>query len=366
MRVGLERAGWDVLWANDMDPAKFEMYKEHFGDAGDSEESFVLKDVHQLDAKKFPKVALATSSFPCTDLSLAGSRHGLSGRSSSAYWGFIDLLKGLPKSRLPNLILLENVTGFLSSNKGADLRDACYALNELGYAVDAFIIDAVHFVPQSRQRLFVVGSRKKATGVPALFQCQCRPDKLVSFMYEHPEIQWRLSSLPPLPARQANLHDVIDSECDDWWDEERAQYLLSQMSPKHREIADGMIGGSSVTYGTIFRRVRNKICRAELRVDGVAGCLRTPKGGSARQILFAAGNGSYQVRLLSAIECARLMGVGSYKMKSDLTVNKALFGFGDAVCVPVVEWIGHHVLNPLKNGVHKNGKSTKELTRQTA
>jgi DNA (cytosine-5)-methyltransferase 1 len=85
---------------------------------------------------------------------------------------------------------------------------------------------------------------------------------------------------------------------------------------------------------------------AELRTDGIAGCLRTPRGGSGRQILFKAGKGHYKVRLLTARECARLQGVpDDYVI--DVTLNKALFGFGDAVCVPAVEWIAKHYLTPL-------------------
>ena len=84
---------------------------------------------------------------------------------------------------------------------------------------------------------------------------------------------------------------------------------------------------------------------AELRTDGIAGCLRTPRGGSGRQILFAAGNGRFSVRLLTPRECARLMGVDDFTIKASL--NQALFGFGDAVCVPVVEWIAKNYLNPV-------------------
>ena len=110
-----------------------------------------------------------------------------------------------------------------------------------------------------------------------------------------------------------------------------------------------MIDGDSWSYGTVFRRVRTrngeKRSMAELRTDGVAGCLRTPRGGSGRQILFKAGHGTYHARLLTPRECARLMGAGDYKITVPL--NQALFGFGDAVCVPVIEWIAQHYLNPM-------------------
>jgi len=99
-----------------------------------------------------------------------------------------------------------------------------------------------------------------------------------------------------------------------------------------------MIAGRNYSFATAFRRVRHGRSMAELRTDGIAGCLRTPRGGSGRQILFKAGHGRYQVRLLTARECARLQGVpDDYVI--DVPLNQALFGFGDAVCVPAVEWI---------------------------
>jgi len=120
---------------------------------------------------------------------------------------------------------------------------------------------------------------------------------------------------------------------------------MGQLSPKHGLLAKIMIGGRKVTYATAFRRVRNGKSMAELRTDGIAGCLRTPRGGSGRQILLAAGKGRFAVRLLTPRECARLMGADDFVLK--VSLNQALFGFGDAVCVPVIEWIARNYLNPL-------------------
>jgi len=140
MRMGLEQAGWSVVWANDIDEDKMKMYCGHFTDA---RAHFHLGDVHALSPDDIPSVTLATASFPCNDLSLAGARRGLAGQHSGAFWGFVDVLKKM-RSRRPPLVMLENVAGFLTSHDGNDFRDACLALNELGYAVDAFIIDAAY------------------------------------------------------------------------------------------------------------------------------------------------------------------------------------------------------------------------------
>src|SRR5579862_2948360 len=340
MRLGLERQGWTVVFANDIDRQKYEMYKAHFPDA---DSHFFLQDIHKIPVDKVPTSTLATASFPCNDLSLAGAREGLSGKESSAFWGFIRVLEGMG-ARRPPMVLLENVTGFLTSRRGADFAEALTALNALGYVVDAFVLDAASFVPQSRQRLFVIAIQEdgwSATrGVPALIESSVRPKLLADFMFSHPQIAWSIRHLPEPPTRTAKLIDILEDlpgNAPEWWSRERAKYLLNQMSPRHRAIAERMIAGRKWSYGTVFRRVRNGKSMAELRTDDIAGCLRTPRGGSGRQILLKAGRGKYSVRLLTPRECAHLMGAGRFAISG--TVNQALFGFGDAVCVPVVRWI---------------------------
>ena len=321
--------------------------KDHFGDTGE----FVVRDIHKLESSEVPTVALATASFPCNDLSLAGARHGLAGAQSSAFWGFIDILKSIKRERRqPPIILLENVPGFLSSNDGRDFEDALLALNDLGYAVDTFIIDAARFVPQSRQRLFVIGLKTRQVAAlnetPGFYQSEARPPALASFILLHPDINWRIRDLPPFPTCTKRLHDILENLSPNsvmWWSRERCEYLLEQMSPKHRAQADAMMRADRIGYGTVFRRVRNGKSMAELRTDGIAGCLRTPRGGSGRQILFAAGKGRFSARLLTPRECARLMGADDFVLKVPL--NQALFGFGDAVCVPVIEWLTNNYLN---------------------
>lgn len=350
MRLGLERRGWRVTFANDIDPQKLAIYQGHFGE----DHPFTLGDIHNLRPEDVPTVSLATASFPCTDLSLAGARQGLEGRQSSSLWGFTGLLDGMG-ARRPPFVLLENVPGFLTSHGGQDFRQAMLRLNALGYAVDAFIIDAARFVPQSRQRLFVVGVlNAPPTGLPR--ESDARPRALAEFMQRNDDIRWHLRALPPLPPLgRHRLEEILDDLPEDapyWWGEARAKYLLNQMSAKHREIAERMMAGDRWSYGTVFRRMRHGASMAELRTDGIAGCLRTPKGGSGRQILFKAGHGRFAARLITPREAARLMGADDYQITGGL--NEALFGFGDAVCVSVVEWIAANYLDPAMDGFIEN------------
>jgi DNA (cytosine-5)-methyltransferase 1 len=355
MRMGLEQAGWQVIWANDIDEDKKRMYQGHYSS---DDAHFQLGDVHDLAGDDIPTVALATASFPCNDLSLAGARRGLAGEHSGAFWGFVKTIRAMGNRR-PPLVMLENVAGFLSSNDGQDFTDACLALNDLGYAVDAFIIDAALFVPQSRQRLFLIGRRdmgkiNRVCETPGFYESQCRPAALADFiLLWSTGVHWNIRPLPDIQKTSVGLTGILEdlpANSVYWWSRERADYLLSQMSDRHRAIAENMIAGKAMSYGTVFRRVRHGRSMAELRTDGVAGCLRTPRGGSGRQILFAAGRGRFAVRLLTPRECARLMGAGDFKITVPL--NQALFGFGDAVCVPVIRWIAEHYLTPVWKELH--------------
>jgi DNA (cytosine-5)-methyltransferase 1 len=350
VRAGLEPQGWTISFANDIDPRKYAMYKGHFGER---ESHFILGDIHDLQDSDLPTVTLATASFPCKDLSLAGSREGLNGEHSAAFWGFIQALDRMGE-RKPPVVMLENVTGFLNSNKGKDLEQALLALNQRGYRIDAFILNAVDFVPQSRERLFIMGLSESVFPVKDMngaiwgLQSHIRPKALTDFILRHPDIQWNIRSVPFAPHRHQSLEDIIEDLPKDspvWWSAERAEYLLNQMSRRHRIIAEQMIDGEQWSYGTIFRRMRKGKSTAELRTDGIAGCLRTPAGGSAKQIVFKAGRGQYFARLLTPEECARLMGIGEYKIT--VSFDDALLGFGDAVCVHVINWIAEHYLHAI-------------------
>lgn len=352
MRLGLEQEGWAVAFANDIARDKYEMYSARFGKA---DSHFVLDDIHNLSPNQIRTVTMATASFPCNDLSLAGMRKGLGGKQSSAYWGFVRILDEMGRRR-PPVVLLENVAGFLTSHGGRDFQAALLALNRLGYAVDAMIVDASRFVPQSRVRLFVVGALRDGHAnwelreTLGFYESDVRPKALADFIFSHPEIVWDIRQLPPLPRTSPSLSDILEDLPEDstfWWSDERRDYLVNQMSEKHAEQLRQMMGTQSWSYGTVFRRIRKGRSMAELRTDGVAGCLRTPRGGSGRQILVQAGYGKVRVRLLSPRECARLMGADDFVI--DVPLNQALFGFGDAVCVPVVAWIARNYLNPLVN-----------------
>lgn len=352
--AGLIKQSWQIKYAVDRSEAKQRMYENHFGTG-----HYHRDDIKYVVGHDLPPVTLAHASFPCTDTSVAGSRGGIDAGESSAFWHFIRVLREMEKPNGPGkppLVLVENVEGFLTSGDGRDLESALKSLNQLGYATDILLIDAAHFVPQSRVRLFIIGlldcaNNKSEQIVDHLARSSTvRRDKIQNFINAHPNISWFVFDLPDLPERALSLDEIVDPDAE-WWPTEKRDYLFSQMFDRHKEEVRRLSKNDYWSHRTVFRRMRTregtKKSTAELRLDGIAGCLRTPKGGSARQIILRAGKGRFDARLLNAKENARLMGADDFEIAADLSLNDALFGFGDAVCVPVIEWIAKHYLEPL-------------------
>jgi DNA (cytosine-5)-methyltransferase 1 len=127
------------------------------------------------------------------------------------------------------------------------------------------------------------------------------------------------------------------------------------MSALHMRQVDEIVASGRRWVGTVFRRIRQKTMRAEVRFDGLAGCLRTPKGGSAKQIVIAIDRGKLRMRWMSPREYARLQGTPDYPLVGG-TIQQ-LWGFADAVCVPAIRWIDRHILTPLYESASRAGRN---------
>jgi DNA (cytosine-5)-methyltransferase 1 len=349
VRLGLEQVGWSVVFANDWAHSKFEMYSAHFKDAS---KHYKVEDIFSICPTDIPNTLLATASFPCIDLSLAGDLEGIDGRHSSAFWGFTKILGG--QVNKPKLVMLENVSGWLTSNSGQDFRISIQELNRLGYACDVFAIDAAHFVPQSRPRIFVVGIQKSNVHqdicVFSKRSSSLKTKALEKAVIANLDLRWHFLEVPSLPDKiKANLNLVIEKISDNderWWSEDEVERHLKMMSPLNLTYLKQLQDLSKYSYCSMYRRIRGGEQKAELRKDSLAGCLRTARGGSSRQMLVRVGQGTVKMRLMTPREYARLQGV-SDDYPLPLQINQALTGFGDAVCVPVIVWIAENILNPL-------------------
>jgi DNA (cytosine-5)-methyltransferase 1 len=356
-RAGLG-GGWTCLFANDFDAKKGLTYQAYFGTGGELK----VGDVRRMTTSDLPGVAdLVWGSFPCQDLSLAGGGAGLGGERSGTFYPFWEVVKGLvAEGRAPKLIALENVLGTLTSHGGRDFEKICKTFAEAGYRYGALVVNASLFVPQSRPRLFMIGVRDDVEIDPTLLSPGPVPpfhtsglqrafERVSRSALEH-MIWW---NVPSPPQRNMTFADLIEDNPTSvsWHSDAERDQILAKMSPVNKAKVEAAKRAGRRMVGGVYKRTRvdekgGKVQRAEVRFDDVAGCLRTPAGGSSRQVIMVVDGKKVRTRLISSRETARLMGLpDDYKLPPNY--NEAYHLTGDGVVVHVVRHLAEHIFEPL-------------------
>jgi DNA (cytosine-5)-methyltransferase 1 len=352
--LGLE---WTCLFANDFDFKKGLTYQANFGS-----HELKVADIRAVTPADLPGVAdLMWGSFPCQDLSLAGVGAGLKGERSGTFYPFWDVVRALKKDgRAPKLIALENVCGTLTSHGGKDFEAICRTFSEAGYRCGALVINADLFVPQSRPRLFVIGVRQDVPIDPALLSPEplapfhtrglCRAVEALPKALRTKLLWWNV----PTPSHRVSTFAEEIEEAPtsvSWHSPAETEQLLAKMSPINKAKVTAAMRAGRRMVGGVYKRTRLnekgvKVQRAEVRFDDVSGCLRTPAGGSSRQLILVIDGKKVRSRLISARETARLMGLPEdYKLPRNY--NEAYHLTGDGVVVDVVRHLAQHVFEPL-------------------
>lgn len=326
------------LWANDICEKKEAVYTANHGG-----KHFFLGSIEHVKGEDLPGAPLAWASFPCQDLSLAGLVEGIHAKRSGLVWEWLRVIDEMPKR--PTVLVAENVAGLVSLDGGLHYRTLHNALVERGYRVGAMLINAEHWVPQSRPRVFVVAVDEKSVLPLSL--------TTPGHNWLHPEVVrraacdlpgWVWWSMPQPPVRRQLLADIVDWNAETQ-DSMAQQRNISLISPRHASILDSLPADMALAAPG-YKRTRNGKQVLELRFDNVAGCLRTPGGGSSRQLLVLRQNGNLTCRLLTVRETARLMGAPeTYKIPG--SYNDGYKAMGDGVAAPVAKWLAQYLLLPL-------------------
>ena len=339
-----------VIWANDNCPKKAAVYR-----ANHDHDGFVEADVAEISGSAIPRADLAWASFPCQDLSLAGNMSGIGRETrSGAFWHWLRILDELRESnKKPKILVAENVIGFLVADECAHFRAAYRAIRSLGYRAGCLVIDAKEFLPQSRRRAFLVAVSDE-TDIEGF--CLSAPSttfrstSLLRAAHAVADSEWVWWALPTVTARKPTLVSLCERQ-PKWDPQEKTSRLIGMLSDRNRIKLDAALRAGRPVVATGYKRMRpdnagRRVQRLEIRFDGLAGCLRTPEGGSSRQVVVAVENGKVRSRLLTVRECARLMGApDGYSLPG--TYNDGHRAMGDAVAVPVVRWLVEHLISPL-------------------
>lgn len=289
-----------------------------------------------------------------------GGGAGLRGERSGTFYPFWDVIRGLiADGRAPKLIALENVCGTLTSHEGKDFEAICQTFADAGYRCGALVINADLFLPHSRPRLFVIGVHADVTVDSTLLAhgpiepfhtrgLQSAVERLPAELRQG-MLWW---NMPTPNRRNTTFASMIEENPSSvsWHTSAETQQLLGMMSPINLAKVNAAKRAGRRMVGGVYKRTRveggKKVQRAEVRFDDVSGCLRTPAGGSSRQVIVVIDGAKVRSRLISARETARLMGLDDdYKLPRNY--NEAYHLTGDGVAVPVVRHLAHHILEPL-------------------
>ena len=328
---------FETIWANDISEKKAVVFNANIG-------SNVLdvRPIEDVNGAQLPSVDLSWGSFPCQDLSLAGDMNGLYASRSGLFWHWLRVMDEMEER--PPVIVAENVVGLVSAENGRYYITVHEELAKRGYNVGAVMLDAIHWVPQSRKRIFVIAVKENID--ISAFTCDapswCHPSPVVNVATK--VTKWIWWYLPKPTKCSMTVADVIEfnAPCDN----EKERNAKLNLIPK--EKLESIIKDSKNTCRvyTGYKRTRNHHQVLEVRTDGIAGCLRTPCGGSSRQIVLIAENGNVKARLLTVRETARLMGApDSFKLPG--SYNDGYMAMGDGVVFPVAKYLSENLLAPM-------------------
>jgi DNA (cytosine-5)-methyltransferase 1 len=363
---GMVRAGlgsrWKCIFANDFDANKVATYAANW-----SEDQLLESDVNAVTISDLPgKADLAWASFPCQDLSCAGNGLGIGvaegdiGTRSGTFWAFARVLRGLKRAdRKPKIVVLENVLGLLTTNSGSDFRSVLNTLCDLGYRSGAIVVDARHFVPQSRPRLFIICVAENVR-LPGEIVSEgpsevWHSDPLIKAhgkLSDRTAKSWIWFDLGKAPSLSISLNDIVVERPVgvEWHKPAETKRLIAMMSKIHkRKLSEAKKTGKRMV-ATLSLRMRPEggktVQRAEISFGGLAGCLRTPKGGGSRPRVLVVRGADVRSRLLSPKEAAGLMGL-SRQYRLPEKYEAAFKVIGDGIAVPVVKFVRDRILNAI-------------------
>lgn len=302
--LGFERAGMEIVWQCEVEPFCQKILAQHWPHVP------LAKDITKVTPDEIPDADVWVGGFPCQDVSLArmGPRSGLRGKKSGLFYDYAKLIE----SRRPSVVVIENVSGLLSSHEGRDFGIVIQTLAELGYGVAWRVLNSRYFgVPQSRQRVFIVATyRDPGLAGEILFEPQCSEG----------------SDSPSRP---------------------NGQKLISPFKTSYGDPVKGPI------------------------VQGIAYCLyacsarHTGTDWSRTYVSYPAG----RVRRLTPLESERIQGFpDNWTLPldndddSERIESKRYHAAGNAVTVNVVEWLGNRVRSAIES---KQASILKPITKKS-
>lgn len=331
-RLGLQRLGGNCVFTSEWDRFSQQTYEHWFGDKPHG-------DITKVDPDIIPCHDLLAAGFPCQPFSIAGvskknslgQKHGFDcERQGNLFFTICEIVK----AKRPKVMILENVKNLKSHDKRRTWPVIENNLKELGYAVYHKIIDAADYVPQHRERIFIVCFRKDLFGENPPF--------------EFPE---------PKDRSRPKFRDILEKKPDSKYVlTDHLWNYLQRYKEKHNSKGNGFGFGMADLNGV------SRTLSARYYKDGSEVLI--PRRPSDPKNIPDKKNSN--PRRLSPVEAARLMGFGdAVSSREDIPVSdtQAYKQFGNAVVPDVVEAVGREVLEIMSLKVPKKKSGTRKKTK---
>lgn len=304
MRLAFEQAGGQCLFSSEWDKYCQKTYFDNFG-------VIPKGDIRAVNEYEIPNHDILVAGFPCQPFSIAGvSKKNSLGRAT----GFLDKTQGtlffdvvrILQAKRPKAFLLENVKNLKSHDKGRTWKVIMAALDELDYAVFPAVLDGQWFVPQHRERVFIVGFDRRRYGNDVLF----------NFNF-------------PIPKHKPVLQEILENNVDEKYTlSDKLWLYLQNYAKKHQAKGNGF------GYGMPDRDGITRTLSARYYKDGSEILIRQDDGKNPRR--------------LTPRECARLQGYPD-SFKITVSNTQAYKQFGNSVVVPLVTAIAKEMVQTLEN-----------------
>lgn len=302
--LGFERAGMHCLWQCEIDRYCSQVLDRHWPDVTRYE------DVKTITRNNTETVDVICGGFPCQDVSVAGKRAGLAGERSGLWSEFVRIIDELK----PGWVVIENVPGLLSSNRGRDFETVIGTLVKFGYGVSWRIFDAQFFgVPQRRRRVFIVGSLGNGRAAEILF-----------------ERGGLRGDIAP-GGKEGSGYSGAVANCITAREGQRLNETIETLIPVMMEYGNDRAIGIDVAPTLKTAAAKSPLIPAMV------------ENGYKQIFEFGKTPTMKGVRKLTPTECAKLQGFPD-DWNDNVSDTQRYKQLGNAVAVPVVEWIGKRIV----------------------
>jgi len=313
IELGFKNAGFDIIWANEIDEKASETYRENF------DHELVTANIEEIDSKDIPDHDVLLAGFPCQAFSLAGYRKGFADERGNVFFEVARVLR----DKRPSVVFLENVKNLVSHDKGNTFRVIQETLEAFGYHLKHKVLNASEYgnIPQNRERIYIVG-----------FQ-----DKKAYEKFDFPD---------PIPL-ETGLRDIIDYETK----VDEAFYYTKEKNKFYDELKENITNPDTLYQ---WRRVyvrENK--------SGLCPTLTANMGTGGHNVPLVLTK--HGIRKLTPRETLNFQGFPADYKLPELANSHLYKQAGNSVVVTVVERIANKIKEALGEAKKANVLSEKTL-----